>query len=159
MGTGSVTPPPTLYTPPPRPPPSPGPRPPPLPDPTPPPSPLPIPPPNPGPLEAGPATPFGSPQGMLELIWGSFSSGAPNSVGATSSFGVRLGITAIGGASCILENLGTTPLEAGVGERSPPPPPPPAFLPCEGKVGRYGEMSTASNLLAAFTGCHRLMMM
>src|ERR1017187_8616458 len=137
MGIGALTPPPTLRGPPPKPPPSPGPRPPPFPEPTPPPEPLPIPPPNPGPLEAGPTTPFGSPQGILAVISGGFSSGGPKRFGATGSFGARLGITATGGASGVLENLGTAPLEAGVGERSPPPPPPPAFLPAlEGISGR-----------------------
>src|SRR5579859_5602930 len=153
MGIGALTPPPTLYAPPPKPPPSPGPSPPPLPEPTPPPEPLPIPPPNPGPLEAGPTTPLGSPQGMLALICGSFNSGGPRSVGATGNFGAGLGITATGGASGVLENLGIAPLEAGVGERSPPPPPPPAFFPALGGIsGKYGEMSTATTLGAMGAG-------
>src|SRR5581483_633782 len=136
MGTGAVTLPPTLYAPPPKPPPSPGPNPPPLPEPTPPPSPEPIPPPVPGPFDGGPATPCGSPHGIFIDIWGSFNSGGPSSVAGIGILGAGFGMTAIGGANCVFENSGILPLEAGVGERSPPPPPPPIFLsgPLIGKV-------------------------
>src|SRR5579863_3684154 len=149
MGMGALTLPPTLYAPPPVPPPEPGPSPPPEPEPIPVPSPLPIPPPVPGPFDGGPGTPFGSPHGRLVAISGSFNSGGPNRLGCTGIFGVRLGILAMGGASCTLLNFGIEPLDAGVGERSPPPPPPPAFLASAGNSGMYGEISTICEVVGA----------
>src|SRR5579875_859380 len=132
MGTGSLTPPPALNTPPPVEPPLPGPRPPPFPEPMPVPEPVPMPPPVPGPLEGGPGTAVGLPH-VLSAIWGSFTSGGPSRVGSTGSFGLGILILTVGGASCCQENFGTAPFEAGVVERSPPPPPPPAFFGAGGK--------------------------
>ena len=68
MTTGSETPPPTWYMPPPKPPPSPSPRPVPPPSPIPVPCPVPMPPPVPGPADGGPGIPSGAPNIARSMI-------------------------------------------------------------------------------------------
>src|SRR5262249_23583545 len=85
---GAVTPPPTLKTPPPNPPPSPDPTPPPFPAPTPPPEPEPMPAPEPGPLEGGPSLARGSPYWFIATC-GSGTSGGAMIVGSIVSLGFR----------------------------------------------------------------------
>src|ERR1051325_9352656 len=117
-GMGAVTPPPTLYTPPPTPPPSPGPKPPPLPEPTPPPEPEPMPPPEPGPFDGGPILASGSPHTFMFTLGSGEFSGAMM-VGSISSLGFGLFTTAIGGVNCRSDGRGSFPLLAGSGDRSP----------------------------------------
>src|SRR6516225_5911295 len=107
MGLGAVTPPPTLYAPPPIPPPHPGPTPGPWLEPTPPPLPEPIPPPDPVPLECGPRTEDkGSPR-EPDSCRARWISGGTTTVGSTASFGFSFRTTTMGGATCSRENRGS----------------------------------------------------
>src|SRR5260221_10456971 len=78
---------------------------------------------------------------------GNTVSGGATIVGSMMSLGFGLFTTTMGGVNCFKEGLGSLPLGAGRGERSPPPPPPPI---CFGLAGpRYGAISGAISVLNA----------
>ena len=71
-------------------------------------------------------------------------------VGSMMSLGFGFVTTAAGGVNWRGATLGSFPLLAGRGDRSPPPPPPPIFFGFGG-CGMNGEMSGANIVTAFFT--------
>src|SRR5215831_14178447 len=76
-------------------------------------------------------------------------------VGYMLSFGFWFAITCWGGVNCFSAGLGSLPLAAGRGERSPPPPPPPMTcffgVAIGGGARSIGEMSGTNSFTFCWT--------
>src|SRR4051794_14054335 len=84
---------------------------------------------------------------------GRFTSGGAMIVGSMLNLGFWFWTTCIGGVNCRSAGLGSLPLAAGSGDRSPPPPPPPIICFLGVATGGGAKSIGASKVKDSFTFC------